>query len=358
MKKMLGSLIAYPASENITPKETPLTLSEDKTNIYSKLLTATKEDVLNLIERERIELTVQMSDEDNAPEKCFIEQALTLLSERENFVLARTINTENNEVISVKNENDTNKTDDNLELVQQQMKQLNVTDSCNNLTRDRFESTSSENLGSETSNSFSETAFDNTNSLLENINSTPVEIRNAVKHYYFYQASDGQHVYMHSMNVKMLEHTYGSLECCPTTITGRILEKEPVSMTEEVRNRNRYLRHLPVTCQFEMVEIELAQPVISRETVEFFQEQVSQRVRRRLKRAREEKRREKRITEEENRKIGKFPDVNLKLESHYQFPDFSSHDPMPGGSREDDSSSVEEVLSTTPKERSFAQVRF
>ena len=68
----------------------------------------------------------------------------------------------------------------------------------------------------------------------------------------------------------MLEHTYGSLEHSPETITGKILEKEGGSMTEELRKRLRYLQHLPVTCQFEVAEIQLKQPIVSKETLQHF----------------------------------------------------------------------------------------
>jgi hypothetical protein len=69
----------------------------------------------------------------------------------------------------------------------------------------------------------------------------------------------------------MLEHCYGSLEHCPPTLTGRIIEKESGSMTEELRHRLRYLQHLPITCQFEVAEIQLKPPIISKETLDYFQ---------------------------------------------------------------------------------------
>lgn len=72
------------------------------------------------------------------------------------------------------------------------------------------------------------------------------------------------------MNARMLEHTYGSLEFGPTTVTGKILEKEGGSMTEEIRKRLRYLLHLPLTCQFEVAEIELKQPIVNTETMKLF----------------------------------------------------------------------------------------
>lgn len=87
---------------------------------------------------------------------------------------------------------------------------------------------------------------------------------------FFSLASDGQHIYLHAINARMLEHTYGSLEMAPKIITGKIVEKEGGSMTEELRNRLRYLQHLPVTCQFEVAEIQLREPIISRETLNLF----------------------------------------------------------------------------------------
>lgn len=69
----------------------------------------------------------------------------------------------------------------------------------------------------------------------------------------------------------MLEHTYGSLEFCPTTINGRIIEKEGGSMTEDLRHRLRCLQHLPLTCQFEVAEIQMRTPVVSKNTLDFFQ---------------------------------------------------------------------------------------
>lgn len=63
------------------------------------------------------------------------------------------------------------------------------------------------------------------------------------------------------MNIKMLEKQYGSLEKSPLTISGTVLEREVNSLTEEIRNKMRYLSHLPVTSQYELVEIDLRSQV-------------------------------------------------------------------------------------------------
>ena len=99
------------------------------------------------------------------------------------------------------------------------------------------------------------------------------QIRNQVGQqknvFYFYQSSDGQAIFMHSLNVQMLVSQYGSLEFCPEIIEGEIAEGEYLSMNEDTRNRLRYLGHIPISKQFQIVEIYLNEayvdPSISQE---------------------------------------------------------------------------------------------
>jgi hypothetical protein len=78
-------------------------------------------------------------------------------------------------------------------------------------------------------------------------------------------------MYLHSLNARMLEASYGSLEASPAVLKARIVEKEAGSMTAELRHRLRYLQHLPVTCQFEVVELDLRPPLVSRDVLGYFQ---------------------------------------------------------------------------------------
>ena len=77
-------------------------------------------------------------------------------------------------------------------------------------------------------------------------------------------------MYLHPLNVQILVRQYGYLEHCPEVIHGLIFEKDAMSMTEELRNRMRYLGHLPITSQFEIVEIALEEPIIDQETIDEF----------------------------------------------------------------------------------------
>lgn len=140
--------------------------------------------------------------------------------------------------------------------------------------------------------------------------------------FYFYQSADGQPIYLHALNVQMLVHEFGSFENCPSVIKGKIVEKDSTSMSEELRNRLRYLRHLPITSMFEVCELQMSTPAhFSRETLALFKEQIESRRRKRARRARDEKRREKKIQLEEDKLLGKFPGAKLRIESEFHFPE-------------------------------------
>jgi len=305
MKRAQGSLTAVPVDEAKISRNVLLNMSETKVNtVYSKLLLANNSEVMSIIDRERSELNAQLIEDENCPEKCFIDQALNQLIDREKIVFEKL--SKNQPKVSTFSESSDGMND-------------LYFDNNLSMTRTRFESSCSEVESEDLNHSVVEDLEANNDN----------NIDNNVKHYYFYQASDGQHIYLHALNIRMLEHTYGSLDQCPTTIRGRILEKEGGSMTEDLRKRLRYLQHLPVTCQFEVAEIQMKTPIVNKETMEMFQEQIETRKKRRNRRQRDEKRREKRILEEENRRLGKLPEVNMHIESLHAFPQFCGGDDPP-----------------------------
>merc|ERR1719222_1177129 len=147
--------------------------------------------------------------------------------------------------------------------------------------------------------------------------------------FYFYQASDGQAIFLHALNVQMLVTEFGSLENCPNTIKAEILEKDSSSMTTDLRDRLRYLRHLPVCTAFEVAELDISNLVI-RATLGQYAGQLEERHRRRGKRAREEKRREKKIHLEERRMMGRYPSPMARIESRYHYPEVGQVEEFPG----------------------------
>ncbi|XP_060076301.1 E3 ubiquitin-protein ligase RNF10-like [Ylistrum balloti] len=129
--------------------------------------------------------------------------------------------------------------------------------------------------------------------------------------FYFYQAEDGQHIYLHALNARCLVKEYGALQHCPDTITATIVEMENIFMTEDLRKRLRYLGHLPLTCEFQVVELAIKPPIISKETLKFFSDDIEKRRRMRQRKHREERRRTKKIQDDEKKKMGITPDVTI-----------------------------------------------
>eukprot|EP00057_Strongylocentrotus_purpuratus_P007028 XP_011661502.1 PREDICTED: RING finger protein 10 [Strongylocentrotus purpuratus] len=140
---------------------------------------------------------------------------------------------------------------------------------------------------------------------------------------FFYQAEDGQQLFLGSLNARCLMHEYGHLEHSPLTITAKIVEIEHISVTQEMRNRMRHLQHLPLTCDVSVCELALRPPTLSPRTLAYFSAEIQRKKQKRDKKAREEKRRERKISQEEDRKNGIYPTARYSLKSTNQFPAFS-----------------------------------
>ena len=105
----------------------------------------------------------------------------------------------------------------------------------------------------------------------------------------FYQAADGQWVFLHPVNMRMLTHAHsGSL---PPTITARVVEREVWEQSEQTRRKLRVLSHIPLTGAFDLCEVELA-PLVPKGTMEAFAEELGARRDKRNARAAAEARRE------------------------------------------------------------------
>ncbi|XP_018906529.2 E3 ubiquitin-protein ligase RNF10 [Bemisia tabaci] len=357
MKREKGVMQCVPVSQfDAYDFGKPLSVSEGLLDtIYAKLLVAGNDEVLNIVETEEKQLLNQLKEDEGCPEICFVEQALNAVRERKAAVLKVLGRNTETVVIAEEKNVEENEMDDNQSNSARKTQTIdywnsdteadvneNIKDSANESepvdipgteeleNRTRYESTSSEG-GEENANSFKDSFRPED---LE-FHATPVINNQNSKYYYFYQASDGQQVYLHALNTRMLEMHYGSLENCPERITGRVLEKESGSMTEELRKRLRYLQHLPVTCQFDVVEIELGE-LVSSAVMESFRDQIDGRERRRCKRAKEERRRERKIEADEKKMYGQFvePRRRIRLDSYQHFPECGLNEafPAPPGS--------------------------
>ncbi|KAK7086871.1 RING finger protein 10 [Halocaridina rubra] len=317
---------------------------------YSKLLLASKEEVkTHVLDREHRDLIAQLVEEGDQPEACFINEALALLQSRRDDA--------NKQLVSRK-DGMTSKIVDGMESLSLSGPGEHSCESPSSL-KDPTSPVSSDGqmqflcdpplaVDQVREPPPPPPAFEDTDASSPTITVDDLDIsqlqpancisqsnqgqRNAPKAtFFFYQASNGAQIYLHSINVKMLVHEYGSLENCPSLIIAKVLEKESANMTEDLRNRLRYLRHLPVSCSFDVVEVALGQPLISKLTLSLFQDQIENRQKRRNKRAREERKIAKRVRAEEDRMMGRCKGaIGMKIDSFVQFPSFADDFPSSG----------------------------
>uniref|UniRef100_A0A2K6CB20 E3 ubiquitin-protein ligase RNF10 n=1 Tax=Macaca nemestrina TaxID=9545 RepID=A0A2K6CB20_MACNE len=328
MKREKGVLVALPKSKWMNVDH-PIRLGDEQHSQYSKLLLASKEQVLHrVVLEEKVALEQQLAEEKHTPESCFIEAAIQELKTREEALsglagskgevtgvvaaleqlvlmapLAKesvfqprkgvleylsAFDEETTEVCSL----DTPSRPLALPLVEEEEavsepEPEGLPEACDDL----------------------ELADDNLKEgtiCTESSQQEPITNRGAPlgPGSLLSSAEDGQHMFLHPVNVRCLVREYGSLERSPEKISATVVEIAGYSMSEDVRQRHRYLSHLPLTCEFSICELALQPPVVSKETLEMFSDDIEKRKRQRQKKAREERRRERRIEIEENKKQG------------------------------------------------------
>ncbi|XP_039292329.1 RING finger protein 10 [Nilaparvata lugens] len=353
MKRERGSLICSPVAQfNDRCNQMLLSVEEQALDTaFSKLLTADNDQVMKIINKEKSELEIEQKENINCPELCFIEQALDLLSQRQTQLESRknkpeelpTESTTNLDQSDNKDTTESKQSDQAGELAED-MSKITLDSETNTSTRRESENSTDEGTALDEGNrtryesvSSEGVSSDGGEDMPSNITAEDLEIVNEsnlspdtplTKYFYFYQAIDGQHVYLHAIDVQILVTMYGSLEQCPPLLTGVIVEKEAGSMTEELRRRLRYLQHLPITSQFEVAEIQLGPPTVTQDIMECFQAQLEARIQRRKKRAREERRLVKRQMADELKQLSggrpshshQWASQRLRIDSFYQFP--------------------------------------
>ncbi|KAM8961449.1 E3 ubiquitin-protein ligase RNF10 isoform 2-T2 [Pelodytes ibericus] len=326
MRREKGVLVAMPKSKWMKLDE-PIHLGDEEHSEFSKLLLASPDQILNqVIAKEKEALLEQHRFEQDTLEVCFIEAAIQELKDREDGLSGPTQSRIEAAAVSME------------ALTLDATPEGRIPGLSNEVVQYRCiafdEEIIDEPICKDPAPSVDVTEQDT--HIVEGNDLEPAtdtlsasyrqQTPNAANphYYYFYQAEDGQHVFLHPVNVRCLVHEYGSLECCPEKITATVVEIDGFTMTEEVRRRHRYMCHLPLTCEFSICEMALAPPTVSNETLAFFADEVDKRKRVRQRKERDERRREKRIEIEENRKQGKYPEVHIALENLQHFPAVSS----------------------------------
>lgn len=316
MKRERNSLFAVPATNNFIA-DFPGIDATDVDAKHCKLIRASAQQVVSLIlDRERRELEFQWQEEMNQPESCFVQEAIQLLDKRQH---------ENSLKPVIKKKLSPTKVDMKMPEIQNlSLESPTETTHAEDPFADEKNANTDvrpRNVSGVSSDSVSSTEdvteIADEGVTLGDLDISTVQAEPAAGQprqvFYFYQSSDGQPIFLHALNVQMLVKQFGTLEKCPTVIKAKILEKEGSVMTEELRDRLRYLRHLPVPTNFEVAELEMNQ-MLSEETMKLFKDQVEKRKRNRDRKLRDEKRREKKIKHEEDRMMG-FPGRMRRLES-------------------------------------------
>ena len=102
--------------------------------------------------------------------------------------------------------------------------------------------------------------------------------------YFFYQSQNGQLLFLHPVDIKILLKQYGSFENFPDTLSGRVIELDYYAQTENFRKRNKYLAHLPLSCEFSFGEIDMTGcTVVAPSVLALFTEELRAREKRRLR---------------------------------------------------------------------------
>ncbi|XP_041643251.1 RING finger protein 10 [Cheilinus undulatus] len=347
MRREKGALVAMPSSQWVKVEE-PVRFGDASLSPYSKLLLTSPAQVLSLLAEEKAVLKAQLSQEEDT-QGCFIQSALCLLQEREEMLLKQQKENAGDSLdfSSLTLEEPPSPGEEVVTHISSTKPVLQYSSAFDDEVEEVAES---EEVPEDRDAAAAELPGPQ-EGILESVLEEPPEAlvdaapeprpddegpashaepsRSSantvhVPYYYFYQAEDCQQMFLHPVNVRCLLREYGSLEASPDSITATVVEIEGHTVTEEIRRRHRYLAHLPLTCEFSICELALQPPILSKETLDTFADDLEKRKRLRQKKVREEKRRERRIEIEENKKQGKYPEVHIGLENLHHFPAFGS----------------------------------
>ena len=306
--------------------------------------------ILNeVLKREKCELQTQALLEKDQPEVCFVHEAIKLLEEREHEL--------NCDILSLKRDITENKTREENEkfpkspiLLMDQRPDLIYQDAFENITTDYLVevepiigSIKSIEISEKNCQINSEKSHDQT---AEPLNSSCKKLNNQASNsnqdnIYFYQSTDGQRIYINALNIRCLMTEFGSFESCPSKIRAKIVSCDSYFMTEENRKRFKYLAHLPLHSEFKIAELELKEPLLSKNTLDLFEEEFEERRQFRLRKEKREKRHADRIAANDAAMIVPQYSVQSAMEEikisdilmdySNQFPEASSSPPASSG---------------------------
>jgi hypothetical protein len=103
---------------------------------------------------------------------------------------------------------------------------------------------------------------------IEKINKLKIEKKYENSDYFFYCSQD-QLIFLIPLNIKMLLFEFENFDKLPELITGKILETEKETMTDEIRKYFKYLSYIPLGADIFFIEIDLSN-IVSKKTLKHF----------------------------------------------------------------------------------------
>ncbi|XP_047021297.1 RING finger protein 10 [Helicoverpa zea] len=298
-----------PPRGQVTEAAIPILPLENINNApYCKMFSANKQQVHEILKREREEIQRQILAEIDTTEIVFLEQALEMLKLKEEnidakFYEPKVKEEENDSTVTTvyeKQEVNQNKLDwfdvnDEggaacIDIIHNNMEDLNLNAVDSNLNPDapsfEMDDVQTEEFP------LIECVPEETDPIEDNA-VTDIDKLNQAKYFYFYQADDGQQVFLNSLNVRILNASWGALAAAPQVITGRVLHRETFSLSEQTRKHMPCTAHLPLYCAYDIVELELQPPYVTPSALQSFTDELDRRARMRARHEREERRRER-----------------------------------------------------------------
>ena len=119
---------------------------------------------------------------------------------------------------------------------------------------------------------------------------TSLSTLSSEEHVFFYQAADGQYTFLDPLNTAMLREEYGSLARCPDRIRVRVVNIAHHLVSEQLRHRHKWMSHLPLMCEIQLVEVSIRAPLVSHYVLDCFKDTIEKRrLNRQIKQKEEEK---------------------------------------------------------------------
>lgn len=355
MKRAKNSVLVMPKAQWNDREFKPFGINDKGKTCYAKLLLASQEDVLKqIVAPEETELNTQLMEarSEKSEEVCFIEVAIAeIKARRESLSEHKRVEEVRNLIEGVTLDEDNQKNGKEITswkiLSPDDIQGVSEYEAAFSDEEELFESegVSSEDVTSEchlpklaskdmcqaeNSNRSMDQAGESASGDSGCESARPLSpVSTSTSYHYFYQADDGQNIFLSSVNSRCLIKEYGGLEYCPDTITAQILEMEALSQSDELRKRYRHLSHLPLTCEFVICELDMKPPIISQETLNFFKGEIQHRKQQRQKKLRIERKREQKSLSSGSSAFSYIParsacrsvvPEHLDLSSDFEFP--------------------------------------